>query len=209
MEKMMRMTKGLIVGAMLWTTGAMAYYDVPADNVYINRIVYGGNGCPQGTVSELVSPDKQSFTLLMDEYIAELGPYIERAANRKSCQIGVELVVPAGWSYSVATIDYRGYANLDPGVTGTHMASYYFQGQGTTGRFASNFAGPYVNNYQVRDTIGLEAQVWSPCGQTRALNIKSEVRLAARNRNAQGVMTVDSVDGTVAMKYGIVWRRCH
>lgn len=193
---------------MLWTTGAMAN-GVPADNVYINKIVYGGNGCPQGTVSELISPDKQSFTLLMDEYIAEIGPYVDRKQNRKSCQIGVELVVPAGWSYSVATIDYRGFADLDQGVTGQQVASYYFQGQGKTGQFASNISGRYNSDYHFRDTIGLNAQVWSPCGQTRALNIKSEVRLATRNRNAQGVMTIDSVDGAVAMKYGLVWRRCH
>lgn len=209
MEKMLQVAKGLFIATVAWTSTAMAYYDVPADPIYISRIIYGGNGCPQGSVSELVAPDRQSFTLLMDEYIAEIGPYIDRRDNRKSCQIGVELVVPAGWSYSVATIDYRGFADLDRGVTGTHMASYYFQGQGATGQFASHFAGPYANNYQLRDTLGLEAQVWSPCGQTRALNIKSEVRLASRARNAEGVMTVDSVDGTVAMKYGLAWRRCH
>lgn len=176
--------------------------------VYIRNIAYGGNGCPQGSVSQMMSPDATAFTLLLDEYIAEIGPQVPRRENRKSCQLAIDLVVPPGWSYSIGTFDYRGYANLDRGVTGMQVASYYFQGQGSTGTFNSVLNGAYNNNYQFRDQIGLNAVSWSPCGSARALNVKTEVRLQARSAAARGSMTVDSVDGQVAQVYGLQWRRC-
>lgn len=189
------------------SVSTFGYADSPS-GVYIRKIAYGGNGCPQGSVSEIMSPDATAFTLLMDEYIAELGPDVPRRDNRKSCQLAIDIVVPPGWSYSIATFDYRGYANLDRGVQGMQVASYYFQGQGGTGTFSSVVNGAYNDSYQFRDTIGLNAVAWSPCGAARALNVKTEVRLQARNAMARGSMTVDSVDGQVAQVYGLQWRRC-
>lgn len=201
--------KKVLLALVMGLTGTAAMADIPDGNVYIRNIIYGGPGCPQGSVSQLVSPDKQSFTLLFDEYAAEIGPGIPRLKNRKSCQLAVDLSFPSGWSFSLATLDYRGFASLDSGVTGTQVASYYFQGQGYTGTFSTDIRGPYDDNYQVRDQIGLNAMVWSPCGATRALNIKTEVRLAARSSASKGVMTMDSVDGEVKQVYGLNWRRCN
>src|SRR4051812_3346761 len=107
------------LAALFWITASAAAQTALADvpppgQVFIRNIAYGGNGCPQGSVSQLMSPDATAFTLLLDEYIAEMGPQVPRRDNRKSCQLAIDLIVPAGWSFSVATFDYRGYANLDP-----------------------------------------------------------------------------------------------
>jgi Domain of unknown function (DUF4360) len=45
----------------------------PPGQVTINGITYGGTGCPQGTVSQFISDDKQTFTLIFDSYVAEIG----------------------------------------------------------------------------------------------------------------------------------------
>ena len=87
--------------------------------VYIRNISYAGSGCPAGSTSQDISPDLKAFTLLFDQFVASAGPGIALPESRKNCQITVDLVYPQGWSYTVFSADYRGYASLTPGSTGT------------------------------------------------------------------------------------------
>lgn len=179
------------------------------DYVNIRRIVYNGSGCPLGTVGKNVSPDRQAFTLTFSEYLAEAGPGLSFADSRKNCQITIVLDFPNGWTFSVMSIDYRGFAYLDEGVKGIHSATYYFQGQGQTGRSSRTLQGDYYGDYFMRDYIGMSSLVWSPCGARRALNINSAVRVDNRsNRSGQGLMTIDSIDGEVIYTFNLQWRRC-
>lgn len=183
--------------------------DSPA-GVTIRGIAYAGSGCPAGSVAENISNDAKALTLLFDSYVAEVGPGVPFSEQRKNCQIAVDLQFPSGWSFSIIDVDYRGYASLEPGVIGTQKASYYFQGQSRTGNLQTNLYGPVTKDYHIRDTLGVDAQVWSPCGASRALNINSQVRVDnSRNTRARGVMTLDSVDAQITHVYGLQWRRCN
>lgn len=175
--------------------------------VKINGISYAGSGCPAGSVSQLLSEDAKAFTLLFDSYVAEAGPGMPLSLGRKNCQIAVDLRFPQGWSYSIFTVDYRGYARLDPGTSGQQISSYYFSGQTKTGNLRTNFYGPVDRDYQIRDTLGLESVVWSPCGANRALNMNTQVRVTASGRQ-RALLTIDSIDGELKHIYGIQWRRC-
>lgn len=175
--------------------------------VSIQKIAYAGSGCRAGTVSDLMSPDAKSFTLLFDSYIAEAGPGIPLSESRKNCQIGVDMRFPQGWSFTVFEVDYRGYARLDRGTTGLQKTDYYFAGQSKSASLQSNFFGAVDRDYQVRDTLGISSLVWSPCGVTRALVMNTQVRVTARGQQ-RALMTVDSINGELTHKYGIQWQRC-
>lgn len=175
----------------------------------IRGMSHAGSGCPAGTVAQNLAPDLKAFTLLFDSYIAEAGPGISFAQSRKNCQILLDMNFPQGWSFSIFKVDYRGYANLDRRVTGIQKSTYYFQGQRLGPSFQTSLRGPFDNDYSRRDTLGVSALVWSPCGAQRALNINTQVRINnRRNRGGQGLMTLDSIDGQVKHIYGIRWRRC-
>lgn len=177
------------------------------NEVFIDRISFAGSGCPAGSVSDMVSPDAKAFTLLFDSYVAEAGPGIPRKENRKNCQIAVDLRFPQGWSYTIFEVDYRGYANLDPGTSGLQQTTYYFQGSPSSTTLRSLFRGFFDDNYHIRDTLGLSALVWSPCGVIRPVNLNTEVRVQALG-SRQALMTIDSIDGQLEHRYGIQWRRC-
>lgn len=182
--------------------------DVPS-YVRIRSINYNGSGCPLNTVAQNIADDKKAFTLLFSEFIAEAGPGIDLSQSRKNCQITVDMDFPQGYSYSLVSFDYRGYASLDRRVEATQKTTYYFQGQTPSASFASTLRGIYDQDYHFRDTLGLEALVWSPCGAQRALNLNAQVRVNNRSNTAgRGLMTIDSIDGQVVHKYGIQWRRC-
>ncbi len=178
--------------------------------VRIRSVSYAGSGCQAGSVSQNVSPDLQAFTLLFDNFVAEVGPGVPLSSSRKNCQIAVDLDFPSGWSYSVATLDYRGFVNLDAGSVADQSAAYYFQGSGATARLHTPMYGPTNRDYQIRDTLGISALVWSPCGLQRALNINTQIRLTA-NAGARGLITTDSIDGQfkTLYRYGLSWQQCH
>jgi hypothetical protein len=208
--------KAATYGLMLAASSALASHlhtdgssaEAPDPNqVHIQSIAYAGSGCPAGTVSESVAPDAKAFTLLFDSYVAEAGPGVSLAAGRKNCQIAVDLRFPQGWSYTIFDVDYRGYVQLDRGATGLQKSSYYFQGQSLGPSLQSTFTGPVDKDYHFRDSLGVDAVVYSPCGMSRALNLNTQVRVTARG-GSRALMTTDSIDGQLSHVYGIRWKRC-
>lgn len=96
--------------------------------VQITGIAYAGSGCLANTVSGQLSTDLTTITLLYTSFVAESGAGQPSSNARKNCQLNVKLKYPAGWQFSVFKADYRGYANIARGDTGTCKATYYFSG---------------------------------------------------------------------------------
>lgn len=69
------------------------------------------------------------MTLIYDAYVASIGPNIPVTEQRKNCQLTVELEYPGGFQYSILSADYRGYANIEKGISGTLKSTYYFAGK--------------------------------------------------------------------------------
>jgi len=196
------------VPLLIIATSQIAHADAPT-YVRVRNISYAGTGCPAGSVAENVSPDLQAFTLLFDNYVAQTGPGVPFSEGRKNCQLNIDLDFPQGWTYTLFTVDYRGYVALDPGVTALQQSTYYFQGQPASGHLRTNMVGPTDRNFQITDQLGIAALVWAPCGAQRSLNINTEVRTSnMANPSGQGLITTDSIDGGLQQIYGIQWRRC-
>lgn len=176
--------------------------------VYINSISYGGTGCPQGSVGDYISDDRQTFTLIFDSYVASIGPGVPATENRKNCQLNLDLQYPSGFQYSVFTTQFRGYAALDKGVSGLQKATYYFSGQADQVSSQTTFTGPVSSDYAVSDSVPFTSTIWSPCGQALPLNINSQVRLTSSVSGATGLLTDDSIDGHIQFIVGIQWQKC-
>jgi len=176
------------------------------NEVYVQSISYGGSGCPQGSVGSSFSNDRKSYTLIFDSFVASSGPGVAVTESRKNCQLNVNMRLPNGFSYSIATFDYRGYVQLPAGATAEQKSIYYFQGESSQGSAGTRFVGPIGKDYLSRDTLGLAAMVWMPCGRVVPLNVNAQVRLNAGSRQAQ--ITTDSIDGKVQHVLGLQFRRC-
>lgn len=199
----------MVGSAFAMLTAASSAFAAGPDYVRVRSINFAGSGCPGGSVATNVSPDRQAFTLLFDQYIAEVGPGVSAREKRKNCVVNIDLDFPQGWTYTLFTVDYRGYLDLAHSMVGTQQTSYYFQGSSATARLASNISGPVARDYQIRDNLAVTSLVWSPCGASRSLNMNTEVRIDnSRNSRGQGIMTLDSIDGQLKHIYGIQWRRC-
>jgi hypothetical protein len=184
--------------------------DPPPDKIVIKVATVNGSGCPQGTTAVAVSEDNTAFTVTYSDYLAQVGGNSDPTAFRKNCQLNLIVHVPQGFTYAIASVDYRGFASLQSGANGTERASYYFQGSPNTASKSHPFNGPYNDNWQATDSTDWAQLVWAPCGVQRNFNINTELRVAAGTSSASKVsfMTMDSTDGDISTVYHLAWKEC-
>ncbi|OCL04504.1 hypothetical protein AOQ84DRAFT_116170 [Glonium stellatum] len=176
--------------------------------VQIRGISYGGTGCPQGSLSYVISDDRTTVTLIFDSYVASIGPSISVTESRKNCQLNVDITYPGGFQYSVFSADYRGYAAIDKGVTGVLKSTYYFSGQTAQSSTEYDFVGPIDGDYLKHDTATSTSVIWSPCGAEGMLNVNSQVRLTSTNSSSSGLLTTDSIDAKFTQVVYVNWQTC-
>jgi hypothetical protein len=204
---------GAALLASLATTAAPATAapaPVPRDRMTIDVVSANGSGCPRGTAAVSVSPDNKAFTVSYSEFTAQAGAGAPPTAFRKNCQLGLNVHVPQGYTYAIASIDYRGYAHLQRGSSATQNAYYYFQGKPQTGRIRHHFTGPADSDWQRTDNIGISSLTYLPCGERRYFNVNTELRVNAgwSNKKTTSFLTMDSTDGNLDTRYHVAWKEC-
>ncbi|RXW21102.1 hypothetical protein EST38_g4760 [Candolleomyces aberdarensis] len=154
-----------------------------------------GTGCPPGTTYYSLNANKTDTMVTFNEFFSEAGPGISASKNRKACQLTFGVNVPAGFTFGVATVDYRGYYQLDSKVTASQQSIYYFQGQVVQATARSTLTGPVDGNYYTfRDAFDLAHTVTSPCGSDTVFNINSDIRVSnSANTKASGYFFMDSI----------------
>lgn len=156
--------------------------DVPLPGlVRINGISYGGTGCPNGSVATLLSPDNGALTVLFDQYVVDTAN-APSGTDRKSCTVKLDLDGPVGWEYSLFQLDYRGYADLQAGTSGSQLSRYAFGSGQKTDLGAYSVQGPFSDDYVHSVQIPLNSAGWSRCGNPKLplLSIETQVQVQSR-----------------------------
>jgi hypothetical protein len=183
----------------------------PADHIVIDVVTVNGSGCPLGTAAVAVAPDNTAFTVTYSDYLAQVGVGAKPTDSRKNCQLNLKVHVPSGFTYAVASTDYRGYGMLARGASATQRANYYFQGMPQTVYKSHPFTGPLDDNWQTSDVNDIASLSWHPCGEQRNLNINTELRVSAGTSNPRtttSFMSMDSTDGAIQTTYHFAWASC-
>jgi hypothetical protein len=182
--------------------------DPPDDQVVIDLVAMAGSGCTPGTADVAVSPDNTAFTTIYSDYLVQAGPGISSVDGRRNCQLNVLVHAPAGHTFAVVKVDYRGYGLLNAGAIASHRANYYFQGmaESTTSNFS--FATPLDDIWIVSEEVPIASVVWHPCGEQRNLNINTELRLAQGTSTGTSFLAMDSTDGSIETVYHLAWQPC-
>lgn len=110
--------------------------------MYVQSITYDGSGCPQGSVGSSFANDRQSFTLIFDQFVASMGPGVTRDEARKHCELDVELKSPDGWKWAVVETTARGYVQLPADVGAESQLQY------------SSHEGRHANNGRLSEQRG-------------------------------------------------------
>jgi uncharacterized protein DUF4360 len=182
----------------------------PPDKMVIDVVAANGSGCPWGTADVTVSPDNTAFTVTYSSYLAQAGAGAQPTDFRKNCQLALNVHVPQGFTYAIAGADYRGFAHLENGASGYQAANYYFQGASETTRTRHYFTGPRDGDWQTTDQVGVGSLSFHRCGETRYLNVNTELRVSSGSspKNTTSFLTMDSTDGNIATIYHVAWKKC-
>ena len=86
--------------------------DVPAEFA-ITGVTYRGSGCPDGSLTYSISEDRKAFTFLFDRFTIETGPNNPSLQTMAGCSIVASTKYPAGWSFAIANVVYRGFAVVE------------------------------------------------------------------------------------------------
>lgn len=188
----------LVIAAWCSTTAQAA-------EIRLGYPAHGGNGCPQGTASAVLSPDQTSLSILFDQYQVEaLG---RNMMAQKSCNIAIPVSIPQGYSVSVFQVDYRGYASIPYGGAGQFNVNYFFADDPRGVRTTKNLSAG-SREYLLTDRLGVEALVWSACGAQTNLRMNTRMIVRSNSRGDQALATVDSADINAGIVYHLQWRQC-
>ena len=169
----------------------------------IESVSYTGTACNATSTSTSISPDKQAVTSIFSDFIAAAGAGTPPAQAKRNCIVMMDVKVPAGWQYSLESIDYRGFAGLDRDVTASRQSLYVISGSPVHVTPQARFKGEISDNYEHNDVSPDAPGVWSPCGGGQTLWIATQTEVNNGNRAARGgQLAVDSLDTELQ------WRRC-
>lgn len=168
----------------------------------------------------------QVITLGFDNFQAYIGPGTSLKDHSKNCNLLITLKYPSGYSYGVVSSTYHGYAQLEPGVTGSFSSIYFLSsllsstfststsilgGSGGSGGGGGNYNDGDV--YTQTSTISTSKLVLSPCGllglgTNAALNVANTISLGSSNASASGQMTNDDATFGTTQKVSVKWYSC-
>ncbi|KAK0725965.1 hypothetical protein B0H67DRAFT_481092 [Lasiosphaeris hirsuta] len=205
----------LAVASPVAQTGTNGWADQPdPSQIQIQSSSFSGNGCPQGTVSTSISPDKTVITFGFDKFQTYIGPGVSPTEKSKNCQLHLSLKYPGGFQFSVVDSTYHGYAQLDKGVTGTFYSTYYFSQDAsatTTTQTSITGGGIWASGqvYTKNDKIPTASYIFSPCGANGILNINNRIALTSSNSTASGEVTNDDATVAFTQQINLNWRKCN
>jgi hypothetical protein len=213
--------KSLMIAAALFasSTAQAGFFDDLIKGVKFNpaeigldSITYGGDGCPQGSLSAVLSPDASEITIFFDAFQTRVGADLTTA--RAACEVKLNIRKPKLWSYKIESVDFRGFVFLDRGVRAEQKVDFQ-NGPAMAGFNKSfgyqRFSGPINQNYTlstIKPLNGPDLLSCLPAKKNVELKIRSSIELKGGGGAQGGMMTVDSVDGRVIQKYRLSWISC-
>ncbi|KAH7079851.1 hypothetical protein BKA63DRAFT_229515 [Paraphoma chrysanthemicola] len=196
----------LAAGAVATPASEIVTRDPTPASFKITNVVYGGSGCPQGSI-DIKWNDSRIFPInFSKEFTAKVGSKAEIVDSRKNCQINIKLDFEPGFSFAIFSADYSGWADLDAGVTGTIKSTYYFSGETEQSSAVSTLSGPVKGKYYKQDKVPVVR--WSPCGDEALFNVNSEVALTPFATPANGLLAATRESGKFVNNLYFAWKKC-
>ncbi len=184
-----------------------------AGTMGIERIKNFGNGCPNDSIQVVLSPDGEAFSILYNQFQAEVGGTGPVSAHR-DCEIQVELSKPVDMTPQLVSVDYRGFVSLDLGVGAQEWSEFELDFGRASHSFArTQFHGPLSQDYFLqgrRPENSNQSNRIPRCNTTARtmFRINSHFHLQGGDATRVGTLSVDSVDGILKHTYHLEWIHC-
>lgn len=170
---------------------------------------FQGNGCPSGTATAVVSPDRNEISILFDRFSVELSA--NRNVNIATCQLIVPLYnITPGYAIEAVSFDYRGFANLPKGAA-LLTSDGFISARGNAGVRKEKIVG--TGDFFISQRV-LQSRPGRKCAKSNTEQINLQVSLALNSgkqgRQTEGLVTLDTADvgSDGGLKIGVELRPC-
>lgn len=184
-----------LAGGLLSTTKARS------DTVAIESIQASGNGCPEGSFTSLLSGDKQTLSLLFNQFIVQM----PQGTPVKSCNLQITLHIPEHTSLSWYRTEHRGFVDTSGGATGEFWARYMLQGAGLDFEKAETWAPGTVDAYTIISES--PSRRWTRCGTQQKVLLRTKIALKGTPLDFN-IITVDDQSQRVEALLLFAYRSC-
>jgi hypothetical protein len=199
-----------LTSAFVQPAAAAAETAAPAEKITLDVVSVNGSGCPAGTADVTVLSDNTGFRVTYRDFLARAGGGVNAVEFRKNCQLNVQVHIPQGFTFAVASADYSGRARLEGGASALQRTNYYFQGSPDNNYVDHSFAGPLSGVWHTSDETAVTELVYAPCGELRNINVNTELRVYEGTLNANKVssMSMRVSEGNVDTIVHFAWKQC-
>jgi hypothetical protein len=141
-----------------------------------------GSGCPGGSGSAATADVQAngSVTIRYQNFTVSGGDY-------KSCVVTVSVSSPAGWTYTIPSVENRAWVEQDATGNTKLATNMWFTGYDWTARDNKHVTGA-LSNYWVT-TASPEADAWAPCGESVNLTVAETLRVTGTASNTSSLLT--------------------
>lgn len=195
--------------AILSVTGGAASVSAQTLPILLQSVQYNGPGCPAGSAVVEVASDAQAFTILFDAFTVEAGGVVPRSQERKTCNLDLVFQVSPGWTFTVDSLDFRGYAQIERNAVGQQISSVMYPPRMALTKLAAlDLEGPSEGDYLHHVEVPASSRIMAPCvGTMRRLQLRTNIGVMTQH-NARALLTMDSVDGVLEHRYRLHWLQC-
>ena len=187
--------------------GAASAAELPPPNsLVVKKLSANGSGCRHDSATVAASLDNTAFTVTYSEFTAVAGPGVKKQENAKDCRVKIKLDIPKSYTYSLTSVDVRGYVSVQAGATASHTLAYSFPSS-KSAPLGREFAGPVDDFWQAGQTAPLD---FAPCGGSRNLTVDNTLAVEPGTSDPESVslVTMDSTDVATSLTYRLVWKPC-
>ena len=177
------------LGCLLASTGVSAMQP----HVKLTNVNYSGNGCPKGSVSISMTPNKGAINSVFDDYFAEFSGKPNQAVRR--CKLFMQLYLPKNKRVKLRQVRFRGFVDLPLNAHARIERNYRFNDQ--TARVINNWKGKSFQVINRREPFNTS---WSECGKSVTVQIDSVLELVSKAKD-QSLIGIDSFNHLMARDY--------
>jgi len=165
-------------------------------SVQISAVAFSGTGCPTGSVSTDLSPDKTVVTFGFDAFQTYIGAGTTVHDHSKNCQLHLNLTYSDNLQFAVVGSTYHSFAQLDTGLTYTILSTYYFpQNASATTITSTTITGGGIwaegQVYTLSDPVPTASYIYSPCSTNSTLDFNDRIAISTADSTMSGQIPDD------------------
>lgn len=162
-------------------------------SIKVTNLSYAGSGCPSGSVSVIMTPNKGAINAVFDHFFSAFEDRPDHKVKR--CKFAMNVSIPNNKRVRLRQVRLRGFVDLPVNSNAKIVRSYRFDG--ATKRLTSTWKGKAFRVINRREPFNT---TWSKCGKDVRLEVDSMMELKSRATSLSQI-GIDSFDHLMTRDY--------